>query len=67
MALGSNFPCADTSSRDISWGRRVALQLRVRGGVVFVDESAVRDGNIIKARMPSVLLKFCLLVIEALS
>ena len=53
-------------------GRRVTSYVAVKddlinAGAVFVDEPAVRDGNIITARVPDDLPDFCQLIIEALS
>jgi protease I len=53
-------------------GRRVTSYVAVNddlinAGAVFVDEPAVRDGNIITARVPDDLPDFCQLIIEALS
>ncbi len=53
-------------------GRRVTSYAAVKddlinAGAVFVDEPAVRDGNIITARVPDDLPEFCRLIIEALS
>lgn len=53
-------------------GRRVTSYSAVRddlinAGAVFVDEPAVRDGNLITARVPDDLPEFCRLIIEALS
>lgn len=53
-------------------GRRVTSYIAVRddlvnAGAIFVDEPAVRDGNIITARVPDDLPEFCRLIIEALS
>jgi len=39
----------------------------VNAGAIYVDEPAVRDGNIITARVPDDLPEFCQLIIEALS
>lgn len=39
----------------------------INAGASFVDEPAVRDGNIITARVPDDLPEFCRLIIEALS
>ena len=39
----------------------------VNAGALFVDEPAVRDGNIITGRVPDDLPEFCSLIIEALS
>jgi len=53
-------------------GRRVTSYVAVKddlinAGAVFIDEPAVRDGNIITARVPDDLPDFCQLIIEALS
>jgi len=53
-------------------GRRVTSYRAVKddlinAGGIFVDEPAVRDGNIITARVPDDLPEFCQLIIEALS
>lgn len=53
-------------------GKRVTSYAAVRDDLVnaganFVDEPAVRDGNLITARAPDDLPEFCRLVIEALS
>jgi len=39
----------------------------INAGAEFVDESAVRDGNIITARVPDDLPDFCQEIIKALS
>lgn len=39
----------------------------VNAGAIFVDEPAIRDGNIITGRVPDDLPEFCQLIIEALS
>lgn len=39
----------------------------VNAGAIFVDEPAVKDGNIITARVPDDLPEFCQLIIESLS
>jgi len=39
----------------------------VNAGAEYVDEPAVRDGNIITARVPDDLPEFCQLIIEVLS
>jgi protease I len=39
----------------------------INAGAIFVDEPAVRDGNIITARVPDDLPEFCQMIIEALS
>jgi protease I len=53
-------------------GRRITSYRAVKddlinAGGIFVDEPAVRDGNIITARVPDDLPEFCQLIIEALS
>ncbi|MEM0459248.1 MAG: type 1 glutamine amidotransferase domain-containing protein [Thermofilaceae archaeon] len=53
-------------------GRKVTAYKAVKddlinAGAVFIDEPAVRDGNIITGRVPDDLPEFCLLIIEALS
>lgn len=53
-------------------GKRVTGYVAVKddlinAGATFVDEPAVRDGNIITARVPDDLPEFCQLIIEALS
>jgi len=53
-------------------GRRVTAYEAVRddlinAGAIFVDEPAVRDGNIVTGRVPDDLPEFCRLIIEALS
>jgi protease I len=53
-------------------GRRVTAYRAVKddlvnAGAIYVDEPAVRDGNIITARVPDDLPEFCQLIIEALS
>ncbi|MCS7110719.1 MAG: type 1 glutamine amidotransferase [Ignisphaera sp.] len=53
-------------------GRKVTAYRAVRddlinAGAIFVDEPAVRDGNIITGRVPDDLPEFCQLIIEALS
>ncbi|MEM3815433.1 MAG: type 1 glutamine amidotransferase domain-containing protein [Candidatus Bathyarchaeia archaeon] len=39
----------------------------VNAGAIFLDEPAVRDGNIITGRVPDDLPEFCQMIIEALS
>lgn len=39
----------------------------INAGAIFVDEPAIRDGNIITGRVPDDLPEFCQLIIEALS
>ena len=39
----------------------------VNAGAIYVDEPAVRDGNIITARVPDDLPEFCRLIIDSLS
>ena len=39
----------------------------VNAGAIYVDEPAVRDGNIITARIPDDLPEFCRLIIDSLS
>ncbi len=53
-------------------GRRVTSYRAVKddlvnAGAIYIDEPAVRDGNIITARVPDDLPEFCRLIIEALS
>jgi protease I len=53
-------------------GRRVTAYEAIKddlinAGAVFVDEPAVRDGNIITGRVPDDLPEFCRLIVEALS
>lgn len=53
-------------------GRKVTAYEAVRddlinAGAIFVDEPAVRDGNIVTGRVPDDLPEFCRLIIEALS
>ncbi len=53
-------------------GRKVTSYRAVKddlmnAGAVFVDQPAVRDGNIITARVPDDLPEFCRLIIDALS
>jgi len=53
-------------------GRRVTAYEAIKddlinAGAIFVDEPAVRDGNIITGRVPDDLPEFCRLIIEALS
>ena len=53
-------------------GRKVTAYKAVKddlinAGAVFIDEPAIRDGNIITGRVPDDLPEFCLLIIEALS
>jgi protease I len=53
-------------------GKRVTAYAAIRddlvnAGAIFVDEPAVRDGNIITGRVPDDLPEFCNLIIEALS
>lgn len=59
-------------SAELVRGRRITSYAAVRddlinAGAVFVDESAVRDRNIITARVPDDLPEFCQTIIEALS
>ena len=39
----------------------------INAGAIYVDEPAVRDGNIITARVPDDLPEFCRLIIDFLS
>lgn len=53
-------------------GKRVTSYIAVRddlvnAGAIFLDEPAVRDGNIITGRVPDDLPEFCQMIIEALS
>ncbi|MEM3194044.1 MAG: type 1 glutamine amidotransferase domain-containing protein, partial [Candidatus Bathyarchaeia archaeon] len=53
-------------------GKKVTSYIAVRddlvnAGALFIDEPAVRDGNIITGRVPDDLPEFCQMIIEALS
>lgn len=53
-------------------GKRVTSYIAVKddlvnAGAIFLDEPAIRDGNIITGRVPDDLPEFCQMIIEALS
>lgn len=59
-------------SAGLAKGRKMTSYVAVKddlinAGANFVDEPAVRDGNIITARIPDDLPEFCQKIIEALS
>ncbi|MEM2302612.1 MAG: DJ-1/PfpI family protein [Candidatus Bathyarchaeia archaeon] len=53
-------------------GRKVTSYVAIKddlinAGAIFVDEPAVRDGNIITGRVPDDLPEFCQMIIESLA